>query len=317
MAEPILVIWNAKAGSGWQHSEVRNELERRPDVVLCDSPSKDEATDIVRRAADDGVQLVVAAGGDGTVNAVVNGLAESSEGVRMAILPLGTGNDFCRTLAIPSNPMSALRILDSPTVRRIDIVEAEHETHGRYFINMASGGNSHRVTEHLNDEMKQRWGPFCYVRGVVDVLPDLQRFHATICLDDGPTEHFNLFNVFLGNGRTCGAGLRVAPTANPEDGLLEVMIVLDGGPIDVATLAARFLVNHFLDSEMVVRRRARRVSIDSEPKMLFVTDGDATTEVPATFTVHPQALEVVVGTAYRRTLAEFDRDSQEETVAPG
>jgi diacylglycerol kinase (ATP) len=79
---------------------------------------------------------------------------------------------------------------------------------------------------------------------------------------------------------------------------MDDMLVLDGGPVDIATLAARFLVNDFLDSEMVVHRRARRVWIDSEPRMVFVTDGDANTIEPATFTVVPGALRVIVGPEY-------------------
>jgi diacylglycerol kinase (ATP) len=163
---------------------------------------------------------------------------------------------------------------------------------------MANGGNSQSVARSLDDDMKQRWGPFCYVRGVIEVLTQLQRYRSTIRFDDGPAETFDVFNIFIGNGQSCGAGLKVAPLADLEDGLMDVMIVLDGGPIDIAALAARFLTNDFLDSEMVIHRRARHVEIDSSPRMVFIADGEANTEEPATFTVVPGALRIIAGPDY-------------------
>lgn len=291
-----LVVWNPSAGTAEAYRALRTELERKPGLVLRETGSDSEARDLVRRCVDEGTELVIAAGGDGTLNAVVNGLALARRPATMAILPVGTGNDFARTLAIPSDPAAALELLHDPCVRNIDLLKAVDAAGSRFFVNMANGGNSQNVA--LDDEMKQRWGPFCYVRGVIEVLTRLERYQATIRFDDGPEETFDVFNIFVGNGQTCGAGLKVAPLADPEDGLMDVMIVLDGGPVDIATLAARFLVNDFLDSEMVVHRRARSMWIDSEPKMVFVTDGDANTVEPATFTVIPGALPMIVGPDY-------------------
>ena len=295
--ESTLVIWNPSAGTAESYGWLRAELQRRPKTILRATTSHREARELVHESVERGTDLVIAAGGDGTLNAVANGLAPTTTAA-MAILPVGTGNDFSRTLAIPADPAAALALLDQPRVRKVDLVQAESATGCRYILNMANGGNSQRVAEHLDEEMKQRWGPFCYLRGVIEVLGHLEKYQARIRFDDGPVEAFDVFNIFLGNGQTCGGGLKVAPLADVEDGLMDVMIVLDGGPIDVATLAARFLVHDFLDSEMVVHRRARKVWIDSEPKMVFVTDGDADTAEPATFTMVPGALRVVVGSDY-------------------
>jgi diacylglycerol kinase (ATP) len=269
----------------------------------------------VRDSVTRGTRLVIAGGGDGTLNAVANGVAEAGEEVTVAVLPLGTGNDFSRTLAIPANPAAALALIEEPRVRNIDLVKAESASGSRYFVNMAGAGNSRSVSEHLTEEIKRRWGPFCYVRGVIDVLAELERYHATIRFDDGADETFDVFNIFLANGRTCGGGLTVAPTADPEDGLLDVIIVLDGGPIDIAALAARFLVSNllegsFLDSDMVVHRTAHRVWIDSRPPMTYVTDGDARIEGAATFTTVPGALRMVVGPEYRSRPGEDERSSK-------
>ena len=304
------VIWNPSAGTAELYSALRRELERVPGIVLRETESDAEAREFVRRSVDGGTQLVIAAGGDGTLNAVVNELAVASNPATLAILPVGTGNDFARTLAIPQDAHEALALLHDPRIRNLDLLKVEDPAGSRYFINMANGGNSQNVV--LDDELKQRWGPFCYVRGVIEVLTRLETYKVAIRFDEGPAETFDVFNIFLGNGQTCGAGLKVAPLADPEDGLMDVMIVRDGGPVDVATLAARFLVNDFLDSEMVVHRQARTVRIDSDPKMAFVADGDANTVVPATFTVIPAALPVVVGPDY---MPPHPESSREETRA--
>src|SRR4051812_11069335 len=105
MADRLFVVCNSKAGSADQAAAVRAELTTRPAVTLAEPRSSEEARDLAAEAARKGYDLVVAAGGDGTVNAVVQGLAEHLDRARLAVLPLGTGNDLCRTLGLPIDPV--------------------------------------------------------------------------------------------------------------------------------------------------------------------------------------------------------------------
>ena len=91
----------------------------------------------------------------------------------------------------------------------------------------------------------------------------------------------------LGNGRTSAGGLSVAPRANPEDGLIDVVMVLDGTLLDLATLAGRLLVGDYVDSDLVLLRRARRVDVKAEPPFLFSADGDIVAQGSASFEVQP------------------------------
>jgi diacylglycerol kinase (ATP) len=152
--------------------------------------------------------------------------------------------------------------------------------------------------DHLTDDMKQRWGPFVYLRGAVDVLSSLVTFDTRLRFDDGQEEIVPALNVVVANGRTSGGGLQAAPHANPEDGLLDVIVVLDGSPIDLAVLAAKFVVSDYVQSDLVIFRRARQVSIASKPALRFSADGDWITEQPVTFEVLPAALPVTVGPEY-------------------
>ena len=122
----------------------------------------------------------MAAGGDGTVHAVVNGLAPDFGGARLAVLPLGTGNDLRRSLAIPDDPLAALDLLDSGRERLIDVIRVETPSRSLYAVNTASGGFSGQLQEALTEEMKAAWGPLAYLRGAAAVLPDLTDYHTML-----------------------------------------------------------------------------------------------------------------------------------------
>lgn len=303
MAESWLVIWNPSAGSVDGAAELRAELERRPGVTLRETRSTDDATELA--AAGGRYDLVVAAGGDGTINAVVNGLAGNLTNTRLAVLPLGTGNDFCRTLGLPADPAACVPYLSTERLRPLDLVHVETPSRQSWYINMAAGGNSGQMMEGLSDDIKRRWGPLCYLRGAVDVVTDLVTYRVVLHCDDAPPERFVALNLVLGNGRYSAGGLLVAPKANPEDGLLDLIVILDGSPLDLVGMAAQYLISTYLESDRVLLRRARRVRIESDPVIPFSADGDVLPREPATFTVHPRALPVVVGPEYSAR-SEYD-----------
>lgn len=235
------------------------------------------------------------------MNAVAKGVLNSGASARFGVLPTGTGNDLCRSLAIPLNPLQAARWLTAESgehVRRIDTVVLRSPLQERAYVNMATGGNSGEFTQQLTDEMKSFWGPLCYLRGTLTVLSDLVVFNLKVCFDDGPEESYQALNVFVANGRTSGGGLQVAPEAGLEDGLLDVMIVQDGRPVDLAVLATRFVVGDYLQSDLIVHRRVRSLTIDADPPIMFTTDGDVACETPVEFAVRPRTLQVVTGADY-------------------
>lgn len=298
-----LVIWNPGAGSATAAAEVRDALSRRARCTFVEPASAEETQDEAATAREQGFELVVACGGDGTASAVANGLlgawaANQRSPPTLALLPLGTGNDLCRTLAVPLDPPAALALLDAPTVRSIDAVQVCAGPRHGYYVNMATAGYSGRVVGSLEPETKRRWGPLAYLRQAAELLKDRVSYRARLRLDGGePVEHA-LFNLVLGNGRSSAGGLLVAPRANPEDGLLDVVMVLDGSLLDLATLAARLLVGDYVDSEQVLLRRARKVDVESDPPFLFSADGDIVAQGSASFEVLPQVLPMVVGPEY-------------------
>jgi diacylglycerol kinase (ATP) len=295
---PTCIILNSRAGSAEAADGLRPALAGRPDVRLCEPDSADEVRGCVAGALKAGCDTLVAAGGDGTVHTVVNALADDFGRARLGILPLGTGNDLCRTLAIPPDPVAALALLDAGAERRLDVIRADLAGRTLYCANVAAGGFTGQMQELLTEGVKAWWGPLAYLRGAVNVLPNLTDYHTTLSLDDGPVERIEVLNVLVANGRFAGAGLQVAPRANPEDGLLDVIAVFYRPLLDLTGVAALLLAGDYLSSDHVLHQRARRVHLASEPAMWFSIDGELVSSATATFTVRPGALCVLVGPDY-------------------
>ncbi len=298
----ISIIVNPAAGSAAQSRRLYEAAEGRSDVLLIHTEGRGHARELAKSAAEAGAEIVVAAGGDGTINEVVQGIGPYIERVRLGLVPLGTGNDLARTLGVPFDPAEAFALLAADgagaRARKLDLVRVETVGQTRYCLNVAAGGFSGQVDEALTEEMKSAWGPLAYVRGAMKVLPDLTGYETTIAWDDQEFERVEALNVIVANGRTCAGGIRVASAASMEDGLLDVVVVRYGSLIDLATVAARLLAGNYLASNDVTHRRARRVRIAAKPGMWFNVDGELLSNGPISFTVEPRALSVMVGPGY-------------------
>lgn len=295
---PPCAIINPNAGSAKRIAEVRRRLEDVGfEVRITVGPG--DATELARERAAAGAPLVAAAGGDGTVSEVARALVGFRGETRLGIIPLGTGNDLARTLAIPLDTDQAIDTLLAGRERAIDAIAVEPDDAERtYAINVAAGGFSGQVDEVLSSELKARWGPLAYVWSAARVLPDLAGYQTTLSFDDGAAERIEALNVIVANARTCGGGFEVAACANPEDGLLDVVVVRWGSKLDLARVAVKLVRGDYMESDDVVHRRARAVRIVSKPPMWFNVDGELISRAAVTFRVVPRAIRVIVGEGY-------------------
>jgi diacylglycerol kinase (ATP) len=213
-------------------------------------------------------------------------------------LPLGTGNDLARTLALPLDAQEAFGLLTSGSARTLDVMRVETASNTMYGLNVAAGGFTGQMNELMTDDLKATWGPLAYLRGAVGVLPNLTDYETFVTWDDGAEERIAALNIIVANGRTAAGGFMVAPTANPEDGVLDVVIVQSGSLVDLAGVAARLLAGNYVDSDLVLHRQVRRVRVAARPGMWFNVDGELMTKDPVTFTVLPRTLQMVVGKDY-------------------
>jgi diacylglycerol kinase (ATP) len=291
------IILNPKAGSAGEIEALRETLKLRvPAAAVRVTRKAGDARRIARKALASGVGLVVAAGGDGTINEVVNGLAADFGSARLGLLPLGTGNDFARSIDVPADLDAALDILEAGRVRTVDVARARFGRRRRWFINVSAGGFSGAVSEKAS-EVKDRWGPLAYLRAAVGTLPQLQGHNARITLDGGERLEVETYNVVVSNGRYVAGGIPVAPQSRLDDGRLDVMITPSATIPQLARLVPQILLGRHAESDLLLFREAARIDIESDPPMSFNVDGELIGDGPVSFEVLPRALEVVVGPA--------------------
>jgi diacylglycerol kinase (ATP) len=293
------IIVNPNAGSAAQFEDLRAALEERDDTVYWQTADTGHAAELAARAVHDGYEVIAAAGGDGTINEVVNGILGAGGEAALGVIPLGTGNDLARLLGIAGSPHDAAGLLHVGEMKRLDAFRVDTNGRTLYGINAAAGGFSGQVDEVLTDELKASWGPLAYLIGAATVLPDLTKYETFVAYDDGPIEQIRALNIIIANGRTIGGGRRVSPLSNPEDGLLDVVIVESGNVVQLGEVAARLMAGNYLNSAKVLHRQARKITVDSRPGMWFNVDGELLTKDPLTFQVLPGALRVIVGTDYK------------------
>ena len=287
------VIVNPTAGSVKDVDALVKRLESLPNAEVCISTRAGAARQSTRTALRKGCDLIVAAGGDGTLNEVINGLREKASGVAVGLVPLGTGNDFARTLSLPTDVDEAIAVLAAGHTRAIDLVRVTSDE-VRYFVNVSAGGFSGLVDENLTPEMKKTWGPLAYLRSAAATLPELRAYRTTLSLDNTESLTLSLYNVVIANGRYVGGGTQIAPEASIDDGLLDIILIPERPAVDLALLAAQVAMGNHLSSDSIVFRRAAQVTVNSRPGMWFNVDGELVGNEPAEFTVLPRALQFVV-----------------------
>lgn len=288
------IILNPNAGSVESLDALRERLGALPETEVCPTDHEGHAGELTRQAVEEGIELVVAAGGDGTLNELVNGLSADFGRTRLGLLPLGTGNDFARSIGVPDDLDGAIAVLREGRTRKIDVGRALVGGKNRWFLNMAVGGFSGVVSEKAS-EAKERWGPLAYMRGAVDAWPELTAFETSIVLNGAERLQIATYNIVISNGRYVAAGIPVAPQAEVDDGLFEVMIAPETTIPNLALLVPQVLLGQHLNSDLLIFRRATRIEIESTPPMAFNVDGELLDEASAVFEVHPRALEMVVG----------------------
>lgn len=288
------VILNPKAGTASDAHDLATALRRFGEVQLDTTDAPGSAKALTQAALAAGATLVIAAGGDGTINEVVNGLAQDFGQARLGIIPLGTGNDFARSIQLPTDLEAAIETLMAARTKALDVVRVTSDD-VRFFINVSAGGFSGLLDEKATAAVKRTWGPLAYLRAVAEALPDLAAYRVTLSFDDADERTLEIYNVVVANGRYVAGGIPVAPQAKLDDGLLDIMLVPAAPLPQLVIEVPQILVGRHLDSELLIFQQARKVKIAAEPGMWFNVDGELVGNQPATFEVLPQVLEVVVG----------------------
>ena len=247
----------------------------------------------------EGFDTIVAAGGDGTLNEVLNGLAHEPDGcarARLAVLPLGTVNVFAREAAIPLRLGPAWELIRRGHETRIDLARVEFARDGgsgreiRYFCQMAGAGLDARAIELVDWSTKKKVGPIAYLLAGLRALRQKPAQITVRTAHEATTGEL----VLLGNGRLYGGNFRIFPEANPGDGFLEICVFPRARWSTLFWCAPRLLTSLTLPPNQVRRLRSSAFTLSSTATAPFEVDGELAGHLPATFALERQKLRVVV-----------------------
>lgn len=240
-----------------------------------------------------GAELVVAAGGDGTVNEVVNGVLDAAVGGgwagRVGVVPLGTANDFATGLGLPEEVDAALDVALRGAPRALDVASVN----GRHFVNVSTGGFGALASEEAPEDAKRLLGPWAYVVTGARMFVDLTASWARFTLPDGAAYEGEILLFAVGNGKRTGGGNMVTPRAAMDDGELDVVIVPAMPRIDFLSLLPDLRSGDHLDAPMVRYFRTPRMVVESEETLSVNADGEPVEGDRFEYAIAPRKLLVM------------------------
>jgi diacylglycerol kinase (ATP) len=247
--------------------------------------------EVLGQSSGRGCDLLILGGGDGTVSSVVDFLADHD--ATLGLLPLGTANDFARTLGIPFDVDAACE-----TIARGKVVDVDLGLAGdNYYVNVASVGLSVGVTQALSARLKRRAGALAYPMAAIKAFLSHKPFSARLTFPDGdhqPAEYRRLLQVAVGNGRFYGGGMVVAPDSGIDDRFLDVYAIELGRHRDLLGVARYMKSGDFIRNEAVHQYRTPAVRLETDPELPINVDGELVARTPQLFSVARNALRVLV-----------------------
>jgi diacylglycerol kinase (ATP) len=259
---------------------------------------------ITRGLLREGCDLIIAVGGDGTINEVANGFFNKDRLVRpeatLGILPLGTGGDFRRTLEIPTDPSAAIEILAAGVPAQIDVGKATFRaTSGgpasRYFVNLASFGMGGHVAAQSKNYMGWFGGKAAFFWATVKTFLSYRGRQVSLVLDESSTRlPFFITNVAIGNGQFHGGGMWPCPAAVPNDGVFDVTVIQYVGALKLLSSISMLYSGEVYSHPKVRHFEATRVTAESGSATEIEIDGEPLGALPLEVTILPRQLRVMV-----------------------
>jgi diacylglycerol kinase (ATP) len=307
-----LIIVNPKSAAGstrdkW--SAIASDLRTHfGPFTVAFTKGPGDGIDLARRSAESGRKLIIACGGDGTVNEVANGILLSGNDVEMGVFPSGTGGDFRRTVRMPAEPREAARALKNGSTKKIDVGKVTYtdENGGsaeRYFLNVSSFGLAAGVIGRVKSATSLDWLPADNIRGrasfalsTLQEVVALQTTTARVKIDDGEERSIGTVNFCVANARFFGGGMKIAPKAKISDGFLDVVNIGDIRTAKIILNAYTLYRGTHLDLPEVKDTLAKR--IEARPlngeQIPIEIDGELGGFLPAAWEIVPSALNLRV-----------------------
>lgn len=273
------IIYNPSSGRELFRKELPTVLEKLEKAGFETSAhattGAGDAMAEAKRTVEKEYDLVVVAGGDGTINEVVSGIAESPYKPTLGIIPAGTTNDFARALSIPKDIQKAVDMIVEHRVQSLDI----GKVNGKYFVNIAGGGGLTELTYDVPIKLKSAIGQLAYYIKGIEMLPSLRPVSVTIEYDDHVfTGEIMLFLV--ANTNSVGGFEKLAPNALVDDGYFDLLILKKTNLGEFLRLATAALRGAHLEDDRVIYTQAKKIKVTPKEKMLLNIDGEYGGDLP-------------------------------------
>lgn len=302
------IVVNPNAGNG----KGRRDWNRIHDLLnknkigrgIKFTERKGHATEFTRQAIAEGFRKIISVGGDGTLNEVVNGAFLqnfcSPKEITLAMIPIGTGNDWGRMFGIPLVYEGAIEVIKSGKSMLHDIGVIDYLNgdlkEKRYFINIAGLGFESIVVKKTNRQKdKGKSSKAIYFYNLLSSLISYKNTPAEIIID-GNKISGRIFSVNIGNGRYCGGGMRQTPDAIPDDGLLDITVIREIGRIEIIKSLKLLYDGTILSHPKIDGYRCTNLKISCEPELFIEADGESLGHTPAEFNIIPSAVNIIYGT---------------------
>ncbi|WFA09437.1 YegS/Rv2252/BmrU family lipid kinase [Tissierella sp. Yu-01] len=284
-------------------SSGRQAMERKIDVLckmLLDdgyivakyfTEEKYDAMLEAKRTCNSGFDLIVACGGDGTVNEVVKGVMNSERKIPVSILASGTVNDFARYLNLPRTPSDFYKMIKRENLIYIDIGKVNDD----YFVNVAAGGLLTNVGYQVQPDMKAILGRMAYYfEGIKELTQqNLEPIRVKINSEEYSSQE-DILIFLVSNSSSIGGFKKLAPEADVLDGLLDVVIIKKSAITDLANIFVNILTGDHINHPNVIYYKTKAVLIESEKEISIDVDGEYGGKLPAKFQVIPKGLQILI-----------------------
>lgn len=285
--------------------QVINELQMLGFELFEESSAKPQQLPNIIRSYRDRVDIVIIGGGDGTLNAAIEGLLDTQ--LPLGILPLGTANDLARTLSIPQSIPQACQVIATGDKQRIDLGQVNH----KYFFNVASLGLSVQITKQLDKKFKRTWGVLAYAMTALKVIWKARPFSAEIRLQ-GESFHVKTVQIAVGNGRYYGGGMAVAEDATIDDQRLDLYSLECQHWWQILLWLPAMKLGTHSGWDGVRTLQGKEFEIHTRRHLPINADGEIVTQTPAKFSLVPKALTVIVPNLSSSLITgQFSSDKQQ------
>ncbi|HLS65503.1 MAG TPA: diacylglycerol kinase [Pseudogracilibacillus sp.] len=273
------IIYNPTSGREHFKKEIATVLDRLEQAGYETSAHATKGAGDATKAAEIAVErkydLIVIAGGDGTINEVIAGVAEADYRPKIGIIPAGTTNDFARALSIPREVDKAVDIIVKGLKKKLDI----GKVNDHYFVNIAGGGDLTELTYDVPIKMKATLGQLAYYLKGIEMLPSLKPVSAKIEYDDRVFEG-EIMLFLVANTNSVGGFEKIAPNALIDDGYFDLVILKKINLAEFLRIATAALRGTHTEDENIIYTQAKRIKVTPKEKMLLNIDGEYGGELP-------------------------------------